>query len=173
MTPNPSPASHPRRARRAFSLLELVLSMVVVSVIAGVITPIMMSATDAYAASNQARQATDDATFAVNTLVRMIREAPAGEDTPLGIASASDEHIIFSNDHGFRLNADTLERVTPDLVAPLVRDVESFSIEYLAADGRTTALTPDQAHRVHFTLQIRGVTVTAAAFPRVNFGAAP
>lgn len=156
-------------AQRAFTLLELVVAMVVISIISAAVAPVIFSATDAYAAARDARATADDAAFATAALVRLIQEAPAGEGARLGVADADGQSILFTDGSGVRLDAETLVLLTAEGEGPLARGVRDFRLEYLGPDGRTPA-TPQDAHRVHITLTIERFTTAAAAFPRINTG---
>ena len=166
MTPNPT-------VRRAFTIVELVAAMVVMSVIAGVITPVIVSATDHYAASRDLRTTVDDGAFAIDAMVRIVREAPAAPSGGLDLEAAGADAFIPSGGRGFRLVDDTIELVTESGQAPLARGVESLRIVYLLDDGVTPAATPAEAHRVHISMEIRGLRLGAVAFPRVRIGGAP
>lgn len=165
----------PRRSRHrtAFTIVELVTAMVVMSVIAGVITPVIVSATDHYAASRDLRTAVDDGAFAIDAMVRIVREAPAHASGGLDLASADQHSFIPSGGRGFRLVDGTLELVTESGSAPLARDVRSLDIVYVLDDGITAAPTPAEAHRVHIIADIGGLVLSAVAFPRVVIGGGP
>lgn len=160
-----------RRARRAgFTLLELTLSIIAVSAVSAAVVPLLVSATDAYAASRQARDAVNDAYFAIDAVSRLIREAPAGTTTRLQVHAADEYALLFAPDQGVRLSGSTLELLTPDGEAPLARNVESFTIEYLDNDGLTPAADPAEAHTLRIRLTVSGMTLSAVVFPRVNIG---
>lgn len=158
-----------RRSNRGFSLVELVASLVVISVVAAVLAPVLNSAADTIVTTRDLRRASDDAGFAMATAIRLLREVPPGEGVNLGLASADDTSIVFSDGRGLRLNADTLELVTPAGAAPVARDVSSFEIRYLGPDGHAPA-APADAQRLHITMTVRGMTLSGVAFPRVNSG---
>jgi prepilin-type N-terminal cleavage/methylation domain-containing protein len=160
--------------RRAFTIVELVVAMVVMSVIAGVITPVIVSATDNYASSRDLRTAVDNAAFAIDAMVRVVRETPMVVAGDLDLAKADSQSFVPVGGRGFSLGDDSiLELITPAGNGPLARDVRMLDIVYLLDDGLTTASTPAEAHRVHITADISGVRVSAVAFPRVNVGGRP
>lgn len=159
----------PKPSSRAFTIIELVVAMVVMSVIAGVITPVIVSATDDYAASRDLRTAVDDGAFAIDAMVRIIRAAP-GDAGGLDLTSADAQSFIPATGRGFTLTGTTLELVTPAGNAPLARDVRAFELVYLLEDGITQAATPADAHRIHISADIGGLSLSAAVFPRINIG---
>lgn len=157
-----------RRRRPGFTLLELVATMLVLSIVSVVLAPVITSATDSYATARELRDVSDDAAFALSTIVRVWREAPAGEFEGLAIIAADTQSVEFGDGTGLRLNAGTLERIEAGGAFPVVRRVDDLRFDYIAADGRTAADQPSQAHRIHITLTVRGFTMTAVAFPRVQ-----
>lgn len=165
-----------RSARRhhGFTLLELMLSAVIMAVVAAVVMPVIMSATDAYASARSLRSSVESASYAIDRIRRVIREAPANADgTALAVAQASSTQLEFENQTGFRLDGDVLEIVTPDGVAPLARAVSNLEIQYLSEDGVAAAADPASAHRVHIRMTVSGMAVSTCAFPRVWMGDVP
>lgn len=161
-----------RSIRRAFTLLELVVAMLVISIISVAVMPVIVSATDAYAANREARSAADDAAFAASTIVRLIQEAPGSEPGGLAVASGDTTSIVFTNGIGLRLDGGTLVLIGPDGNAPFARRVEQFRLDYVGPDG-ITPVVASEAHRVHARLTIAGFTLSTVAFPRVNIGDGP
>lgn len=160
----------PTRPRAAFTMLELVASLTLIAIIAGVLAPVLTSAGDELAATRRLRAASDDAFFALNAVTRLLREAPAGVTTRLGLAQANATGLTFTDARGVRLNGQTLE-ILDDAgrAAPVARAVTEFRIDYLDDDGVTPA-QPADAHRFHVTLTVNGMTLTGVVFPRVNTG---
>lgn len=157
------------RTARGFSLLELVASLVVISVIAAVLAPVLTSATDAIVTARDLRRASDDAGFAMATVTRVLREIPTGAGVSLGLQSADTTFVVFDDGRGVRLNGSTLEALTSTATAPIARDVTAFEIVYIASDGRTPC-EPTEAQRFHITMTVRGMTLGGVVFPRVNTG---
>lgn len=157
-----------RNHRTGFSLLELVATMLVLSIVSVVLAPVITSATDSYATAREGRDISDETAFALATIVRVWREAPSGDVERLAIIAADTRSVEFGDGTGLRLNAGTLERIEADGAFPVVRRVDDLRFDYVGADGRTAADQPSQAHRIHITLTVRGFTMTAVAFPRVQ-----
>jgi len=154
---------------RGFSLIEMVASLVIVSVIAGVLAPVLNSAADEIAAARDLRQASDDAMFAMASVTRILREASAGDGVNLGLSSADSTTVVFLDGRGVRLRGDILEMLTDAGAAPLARGVTHFEVIYVAADGMTPC-PPQDAQRFHVTLTVRGLTLAGVVFARVNTG---
>ncbi|RMH28537.1 MAG: prepilin-type N-terminal cleavage/methylation domain-containing protein [Planctomycetota bacterium] len=162
------------RRHHGFTLLELMLSAVIMAVVAAVVMPVIMSATDAYASARSLRTSVESASFAIDRIRRIIREAPPKADgAALAVYQASSTRLEFENQTGFRLNGDILEIVTPDGEAPLARKVSNLEIQYISSDGVTAAADPASAHRIHIRMTVSGVDVSTCAFPRVWMGDVP
>lgn len=160
--------------RSAFTLLELMLAAIVMAVIASVVMPVIVAATDAYASARSLRTSVESASYAIERIARMIREAPLSESGELlAIAQATEHHLEFADGRGFRFDGSVLELLTAGATAPLARDVEGFGLHYLADDGVTPAAEPAAAHRVHVEMTVGGVRVSVCVFPRVRAGGAP
>lgn len=160
-------------ARRAVTLLELVAAITVLSIIASVIMPVIVSATESYASSRSLRSSTESLAFASDQLQRAIRSAPSGvAGTGLGVSTATNDRVVFTDGTGFELDGTDLNILVPGSdPAPVCRDVESFSISYIAQDGSSNAIgDPTNAHRIAFMIQCDGATVSGVAFPRVWIG---
>ena len=160
-------------SRRGVTLLELMASIVVMSIIASVIMPVIMSATDAYASARLLRSSTESLAYASDQLQRAVRKAPSGADgTQIGISTGTATRVLFLDGTGFELSGSDLNLLVPggDPV-PVCRDVGQFSIRYIGADGSTNVIAdPSTAHRIGFTITKDGSMISALAFPRVWIG---
>ncbi len=152
-----------------FSLLELVASLVVISVISAVLAPVLNNAADAIVTARDVRRASDDAGFALAAVTRLLREIPADGTGGLDITAADAGSILLGDGRGVRLSGTTLEMVTPDGAAPLAREVAWFEVAFIAADGRSPA-SPELAQRLHVRMSVRGMSLSGVVFPRVNSG---
>lgn len=127
----------PRARNHAFTLIETIAVILIVGLLAGVVGPLMVGAADAYAGARDDRRATEDASFALDRIVRILREAPEA-DTPgtpaftkttsSGFAFADGTQIILSD-------TDLMMQIGAGAFAPLCRDVTDFELTYLRADG--------------------------------------
>ncbi len=158
---------------RGVTLLELMASIVVLSIIASVITPVIMSATDAYASARRVRSSTESLAYASDQLQRVIRQAPSGADgTLLGVTTATSTRVVFLDGTGFELVGTDLNLLIPgEAAVPVCRDIGLFKIDYIGMDGSTSVIAdPTATHRVSFTITKDGSTISAMAFPRVWIG---
>lgn len=136
------PKSPPiRTARRhGFTLVELVVSIVVGSIIAGTAGMITLNAAKIRADTAARSDLVDEASSAVEVMLRYVREISqdecTGSSTPClngnaQVTTASATELDFDN-YGFRLTGTTLE-ITNDTGAnwhPFARDVSSLTFTY-------------------------------------------
>ncbi len=161
------------KVRKGVTLLELIAAIMVLSIIASVIMPVIVSATDGYASARSLRSSTESLAYASDQLQRIIRKAPSGADgTGLGVSVGTESRVAFLDGTGFELDGTSLNMLVPGGSPVLLcRGVEVFSIEYIGVDGLSDAgLEPATAHRIGFMIQKSGSVVSGMAFPRVWIG---
>ncbi len=167
---------HQNQSRTGFTLLEMLAAILVMSIIAATLMPVIGAASDSYAVARQARSSTERAGFALDRITRIARQAPIGAlDTGIGITTATTDSIEFSDGSGVQLLGTTLEMlVAGDDPVPLCSYVESFSVQYLGDDGvSNTILTPSLTRRFVFSITTQGIEMTVLAHPRVWIGQEP
>ncbi len=165
--------NHSRATDYAFTILEMMAAIVVMSVISVTLMPVIGGASDSYANARAVRSSTERAAFALDRITRIVREAPIGDgETGVGITTATQSEVVFSDGTGVQLSGTTLEMLVPGRnPVPLCFDVDSFVIQYFGEDGVTNmALTPTQSHRLAFTITTAGVEMSVLAHPRVWIG---
>ncbi|MFK7759033.1 MAG: type II secretion system protein [Phycisphaerales bacterium] len=154
---------------RGFSLLEIIVSMIIMSVIAAVIMPIIMTATDAYTSSREVRSSTDRVLFALERSARFVREVPfKSDESGLDILSASSTQFMLTDGTGLRLQGSQLELVDSlGAGAVLCDGVDRISFQYFDKAGNSLALIqPSLIHRVSLQIQSGSVVLTVYAMPR-------
>lgn len=160
------------RQRRGATLVELIVSITIIAIVAGVSLPVIHGATDAYASAAEVRRAAERGAYAMEKAVRLLRDAPEGSGGPgtLGIATATATHIEFDDGRGLRLDGTTLRLLQPDGTEPvLCEDVEAFSISYLMQDGATSALAaPSGTQRFHISMKVRGFELRTCVMARLR-----
>ena len=162
-----------RRKQHGFTLLELLASVVVMSIISVVLMPVIASASDSYVVARQVRGATERAAFALDRVSRIVREAPIGDaESGVGITGATERSVVFSDGSGVQLVGTTLEMLVPGSNAvPLCLDVQSFTVNFIGADGMTDVRqNPTTTHRIGIVIETDGVTMSILAHPRVWIG---
>ncbi len=160
---------------RAFTLIELIATMVVLAVVASVAAPIMVASSDAYADAANQREAAERVAAALDRVVRVVREAPAtapGETTP-DIVEATTTSLEFAGGVRLELSGSTLLLTTAtEAQSPLCQGVSAFALEFLAADGVTDSSgAPTSTQRVNVRLTSGGVEARTSVFLRVGTGA--
>lgn len=161
--------SHPD----AFTLLELLASVVIMGVIGAVLLPVISSSSESYTVTRDVRNRSEQAAHALDRMVRIVRSAPIGPGgAGIGVQHASATSLTFTDGTGFVYANGRIEMLVPNQSDALLCDnVDAFRIDYLADDGRTGTLAdPGSAHRVVLTLTTGPLRMSAAAHPRVWIG---
>ncbi|MFO0831614.1 MAG: type II secretion system protein [Phycisphaerales bacterium] len=161
-----------RHIRAAFTLLEGLLSIVVIAIIAALTLPVVNGATDNFAEASSARRATENVAFAMERTVRLLRDAPPGTTiNTLDITSASQDALVFGNGSSIALQSGQL-MLTTDTAAGagvLLSGVQTFQLQYLGEDGVTSTLTaPATTQRFVITIRAGNAELRCVAFPRVR-----
>lgn len=135
-------------AQQGFTLLELVLSVVILGIMAGILAPLFANTLSASATATSLMQAMANSSMAMQRLQREIRQVDfnGGAYTCDILSSASMRCV--KNDSGatqFTISYSgttiTLTYSTPAASAPLLENVSSFQLRYLDADGAVTSDT--------------------------------
>lgn len=152
-------------------MVETVISLVVIGVIAGVSMPLISSAADNAVVARRVRRSADGTTFALERVVRLLRDCP-GSSTTLSITAATASSVTFNNGKRVYLSGTNLMLVeSPGNEAILASDVSSFVIQYLADNGTTSTLaTPTTTARFNITVIKDSVEFQASVFPRCRAG---
>lgn len=163
--------AHRRTLRRGYSMVETVISLVVIGVIAAASMPLISSAADNAVVARRTRKSADGAQFAMERVTRLLRDCP-GSSTSLGITAATASSVTFSSGKRVYLSGTNLMLVeSPGNEAILASDVTSFVIEYLADNATNSTLaTPATTARFNITIVKDGVELRASAFPRCRAG---
>lgn len=150
---------------RGFTLVEALVSVVVMGILAAVIAPAISSATDAQSSVSELKRSALDAGYAMDRIVRLIRDIPLnGVDLA---ATGNATSLTLTDGRGLRITGSTLEYVEAGQAYPLCTDVTDFRLAYVAADGLTTTTAP-LCQRIHVSLTSGEARLTGAALPRVR-----
>lgn len=160
------------RLQYGFTLLEALVTTIVLGVIAGVTLPLISSATDVYAASSTASNVVDELTFTMDRVVKVLREAPLGNvPETIGVASASSTGVQFTDGTGFRLENGELLLRNPDGTEGIVATgIDSLELRYKAADGTDSKNTPETTQRFEIEISENGLLLRSVAFCRSRYG---
>lgn len=159
---------------RAFTLVELTVTVVVMGIVAALLIPVIHGAADAYASSVSTRQISERVAYAMERTLRLLRDVPLGaSDGTVGISAAADDGITFSDGRSLRLESGSLILTDSGVEAPLCREVQIFEITYLSNDGMTSTIsTPTSTQRFNVTIKSGNFELRGSAFARVRTGGA-
>lgn len=157
----------------AFTLLELIAAVLVMSIISVVLLPVLTTASESYTTTRSIRTSTEQVAFALDRMARIVRQAPIGtDDTGVGISSATVSSIEFFDNTGFAFNNGAIEMLVPGASnAKLCPNVDDLSIQFLAEDGITSTLAaPTTTHRVCITVTSGDLRMSVIVHPRIWIG---
>jgi type II secretory pathway pseudopilin PulG len=160
-----------RACRRGFTLVEATAAIIIISSISACIVPVIFSAADAYANTAAVRRSSEKGAYAMERIIRMLRDAPAGGARgTLDITIAASNKIRFSDGHGAEVSGSTLNlRAADGTLSPLCDNITTFTIDFLANDGVTSTLaTPTTTQRFNVTIVTDGFELRSSALARVR-----
>jgi prepilin-type N-terminal cleavage/methylation domain-containing protein len=160
-------------SRHAFTLVEVLAAVVVLGIIGAVVLPTVFTASTRIASAESDRRSVEQVAFAMDRVVRTLREIPLDANRAFVLPAAGATEITLDDGRRLWLDGTTLRyRDADGNEAPLCTAVDAFTLSFLAADGVTDALASDPADTwsVHVRLEAQGVTLAAVAFPRVRAG---
>lgn len=162
-----------RGSHSAFTLLEMIAAVVVMSIIASVVMPLIVSSTDAYSVTKQARGESERALYALERLQRLVRETPwMSDDSGIGFTAADSGSLTLES--GVRVRLDTDRLVIRDAAGAehdLCTGVTTFVIRCYDASGDEMAvIMPNEIHRVGIELACGSTTLSTYAMPRAWIG---
>ncbi len=158
---------------QGFSLLEMIVSMVIMSIIVAVVMPTIVTSTDVYTISRDTRSDTDRVLYALEHSARFVREMPfMADESGLSIQTASTTQLLLTDGSGIQLNGSELEILKPGgIPSVLCVDVDRIKLSYYNSAGVAMAiLVPSQIHRVSLQIQSGPVTLEMYAMPRSWIG---
>jgi len=156
---------------RGATLVEMIVSITVLAVVASVALPVIHGATDAYAGASTARRTSERAAYAMERIIRLLRDTPAGTlPGEVGIRAASAESVTLTDGRGVALDQGRLLQTdAAGEVGVLCEDVDRFEIAFVGDDGVTDVLTdPRSSQRFHIVLVVGGFELRTCVFPRVR-----
>jgi prepilin-type N-terminal cleavage/methylation domain-containing protein len=161
-----------RPARRGFTLIELVSTMVILATLGSVASTVLISATDRYLDAATASQLNTEMSVGLDRIVREIRRIDR-DDTATGIApdidSMTGTSMDWGGDSSLTLSLDGTElRLAVDGATDrlLVADVSSFALTALDEDDAAITLPvtadacdPIRRIMIELTVTRHGVSV--------------
>ncbi len=172
---NPIPRSPVRcipMIRRGMTLLEVMASIVILSIAATAVLPVIDASARTYSETARTRNETGRIRYAMDRAIRIIRQAPPGDTSgTIGITRFDAQTIEFTDGTGLELSGTSLmllDATQDDAV--LLDDVDTFEIVALDTDGVTEV--PADAPETAYVYRVRIATADAElrtmVFPRVG-----
>ncbi|GAB4387240.1 MAG: hypothetical protein Kow0022_18730 [Phycisphaerales bacterium] len=161
-----------RRSTHGFTLIEAVVATVILSVVAAAVLPVVTGATETLSDASQVERIVDESCYAMDRIVRVLREAPPGTDPgTIGITSLGASQVIFSDGSGCRVKGGVLQiRFTDGVWGDLCDQVDAFEIRARDASGADSSDVPQQTQRFEVGLVRGGFELRAVAFCRARYG---
>jgi prepilin-type N-terminal cleavage/methylation domain-containing protein len=146
-----------RKNERGFTLIEIVLAVIVISVMVGAMAYIMVLAIDSYSIVVDRREALNEARLAVNM---MSGEFQSMADPATDISAITSTSITFTGSTGqltFTISGNTLVRTDVNGTSLLAGNVAAGSgFQYYTTGGATTS-NPSQVYRIGIVLGVNTV----------------
>jgi prepilin-type N-terminal cleavage/methylation domain-containing protein len=159
------------KLRRGFTLVEVTMTVLILGIISASVVPIVFTAGDAYANASNVRRTAEKTAYAMERIVRTLRDTPAGTARgTVDITTANPSQVRFGSGKGIELTGTTLyERATDGTLSPLCDQVTTFTLQYLGNDGVTsTSASPSATQRFNITIVCNGFELRTSALARVR-----
>jgi prepilin-type N-terminal cleavage/methylation domain-containing protein len=170
MTPT-CPTCLIRRAPRAFTLVEVTVTVIILGLIGATVAPIIFGAGEAYTTASTVRRTAEKSAYAMERVIRLLRDAPPGPTRgTVNITTAGSSQVRYADGRGIELTGTTLyERFTDGTTSPLCEGVSGFTIAYLRDDGQTSSTaTPADTQRFNVTLICNSFELRSSALARTR-----
>lgn len=159
------------RRTRGFTLVECVCSITIIAVTAAIVMPTIDSAATGYVNASRARDVSEGTAYAMDRCVAILRDTPPSTTSGMmDITTATATSVQFADKRGLMLSGTTLNLIGTDGISvPLLRNVSSFTLDYLDQDGKTSVLaTPGKTWRYNVTIVASGFELRGGAFIRAR-----
>lgn len=164
--------NRPSMFRRGMTLLEVMASVVILSIAATAVLPVIDASARTYSETARTRTETGRIRYAMDRAVRILRQAPAGDIAgTIGISRFDSQTIEFSDGSGLELSGTSLMILDADQDdAVLLDDVQTFEIVALDTDGVTEidAGSPETAYIYRVRIATPDAELRTRIFPRVG-----
>lgn len=163
-------------AQKGFTLVELVMTMVLIGIVAYVVATALTTGIKAYFMTDFRKEALDQSRIAMERMTREIRNVRSSSDIWVGV-NASE--FCFVNTEGtsidFRYTANTILREEPATCSgaagnTLATSITSLLFEYVDNTGAVGAFSAANTKRIRITLTAtknnESVTLQSEVWPR-------
>ena len=145
---------------RGFTLMEMVLSVVVLAILAGILAPMFANVLSASASSAASFSTLADVSMAMQRMMREIRQADYNAGAYQCDIMASTSLRCVKNDSAqtqfylnYNANSINLAYSVPNASANLLANVSSFQLRYLDSSGAVTG-DPARLAQVEISLSV-------------------
>jgi type II secretory pathway pseudopilin PulG len=149
----------------------MLTAIVILSIIAAMVMPVIAGASDAYARATATRRTAERAAYAMERIVRMLRDVPEGASHgTVGISLAQASRVRFTDNRELELTGGSLYQTDASgHRVVLCAGVDALTIGYLAQDGVTSTLaSPSTTQRFNVSITVGGFDLRTAAMARVR-----
>lgn len=156
-------------SRRAFTLVEVMVTVTVLSILGSVTLPLLHGATVNYAEMRRAQRASGHLVYAIDRVVRTVRELNEDADTgAIALDDLSPTSIRATAGPVIQLQGGLLTLTEAGGSAQTICvDVERFEVRYFDAQGTDTT-DAGAVHVIEILIERDGFVLTTRAFPRVR-----
>jgi len=151
----------------AFTLIELLATIVVLGLSTAAVLPVVSSISDASRRATTAARTTHEVSIALERAADILRES--GDPTVAGsmLSILSSTEFRLASGAGVGLTGTTLnERTAAGAIKPLARDITRFEVRYLRDDGSTTTPIAQEVHVVEIFLESSDISTAIRVFLR-------
>ena len=164
-------------SRRAYTIIEMIAVIVVIGTISSVVGSIVQASVTSYADASSQREAQESQSFALERMVRALREAAplVGTVGTPGLVTADGDRCVFEDGTAFGLSGTDLLLTPPGGVqGPLARNITAFELRYIGDAGTELNFaggdTIDMVRTIWIHLQSNMVDTHTCVYLRAAMG---
>ncbi len=168
---------HTHNSHPGFTLIELIAVIVIISTLSSVVGSLVHESVKIYAGASAQREAQERHGFALERMVRAMREAAplVGSTGTPGLVTADINQCAFEDGTAFQLSGtDVLMTPAGGASGPLARNVTAFELSYIGEDGVMLNFgggdTVDEVRTIWIHLQSESVDTRTAVYLRAAMG---
>ena len=155
----------------AFTLVEVIATILVLGIISAVMLPLLQTSTETYASAAERRSSGADIDNAVARIVGIIR----GISDRGTLSEADEDSFELADGTRVEFNGVALFLTTPEHESSLLcPEIDAFEFTWLGADGMELDFDAgdgvDEVRRVNVSVSSGAVIIRTAACPRIAWG---